>query len=110
MAIYIGLRNISKRMGYKSPSTVLKHASLYQDQELNFPLVLRPLPNGRFVWITDDLLIKDYLKAHRRANLHLEKRVSKGKPKILRRTCERCGETILGHRGYATMKRILTGG
>ena len=105
--LYVGLRTITKRMGYKSPSTVLKHASLYQNPNLNFPLIRQAMPNGRFRYITDDMLIKDYLKAHLKANLHAGKRVSKGKPKILRRTCERCGEIILGNRGYATMKRII---
>ncbi len=108
MSIYIGLRKISKRMGFRSPQTVLSLSQRYADQDLNFPLVIRSLPNGRFIYITDDLLIKDYLKAHRRKQPEQLKRVSRHRPKITRRMCERCGEVILGHRGYAALQKILS--
>ena len=108
MAMYKGLREIAKRMRWKAASTVLVAASRYQDDRFNLPLVMHVLPNNRFIWTTDELNLKPWIQ--RMTNLTPDqqlKRVTMHKPKIVRRTCTRCGETILGSRGYAAMKKIL---
>ena len=97
MAIYVGLRAIAKRMKWKAASTVLSHAEKYEDPELRFPLVMRPLGGNRFVWITDDALIAEWLRRHRNLTpgqqLLRVMRPSKLKPRTVGRTvCDTCGD------------------
>ena len=98
MAVYVGLRAIAKRMGWKSPQTVLR-----QYQSHGFPLVPRPLKNGQYCWITDDMLILEWLK--QRVSTPSVGRV----PRRHYETCYRCGATILapGQSRYARTSRTI---
>ncbi len=107
MGVLVGLKSIARAIKVKSPQTVLEYANKYPNPELNLKLIIRPLPNGRFTWITDSQFIHSWLKALHKAQPEELKRVTRHRPKIVRRNCSRCGEVILGHRGYATIKRIL---
>ena len=84
MALYVGLRAIAKRMGWKSPQTVLRNYE-YHD----FPIIRRNLANGRWCWITDDELIVQWLK--RQWKPHVLGKV----PRRHYETCDRCGKTVL---------------
>ena len=85
--LYLGLRAIAKRMKWKAASTVLVHHEKYTDPALNFPLVMRPLPNGRFTWITDEVLITEWLRRHQKLTPDKQlRRVQKLRPKTISRT------------------------
>ena len=94
--ICVGLRAIAKKMGWKSPSTPLRHAELYSDPKLNFPLVMRRLGGNRFVWTTTDTLITEWMRQHRKLTpdqqLLRVTRPSKLKPRTVGQTvCDICG-------------------
>jgi len=99
--IYVGLRAIAKRMKWKAPQTVLRNYE-YRD----FPIVHRYLANGRWCWITDDILITKWLEAQWKP--HVVGKV----PRRHYETCERCGAVILAPgqsrraRTRATIQRI----
>ena len=92
--IYVGLKAIARRMKWKAASTVLSNAEKYTEPELNFPLVMRPLPNGRFTWISEDALITEWLRRHQKLTPDKQlRRVQKLRPKTISRTrCEICGD------------------
>ncbi len=95
--IHVGLRAIAKRMKWKAASTVLRHAELYSDPSLNFPLVMRPLGGNRFVWTTSDTLITSWMRQHRKLTpdqqLLRVTRPSKLKPRTVGQTiCPICGD------------------
>ena len=106
--VHVGLKAIAKAIKVRSPQTVLEYAKKYADPNLNLKLVIRPLPNGKFTWITTSEFIHEWLKALHKARPEELKRVSRHRPKIVRRTCERCGEVVLGSRGYAAMRKVLS--
>ncbi len=85
MAIYIGLRQIAARMRWKSPQTVLRNYG-----SRNFPIIRRFLPNGRFVWITDDTLIMKWLEGQ----WHPAP-VRAVVPRRHYEPCQRCGDLVL---------------
>ena len=98
MALYVGLRAIAKRMKWKSPQSVLRNYE-YHD----FPIVRRTLANGRWCFITDDILITKWLE--RQWKPHILGKV----PRRHYETCHRCGATVLapGQSRYARTCRTI---
>ena len=61
--MYRGLRQIAKRMAWKSPMTPLRHHEKYDDPKLCFPMMMLPTGKGLgFVWITSDAQIELWMQ------------------------------------------------
>jgi len=93
--IYVSLRKIAKRMGWRSPQTVLRNYEWH-----DFPIIRRNLAHGRWCWVTDDLMIVEWLK--RQWKPHARYVV----PRRHHETCQRCGATMLVQ-GQSRMKHVI---